>query len=567
LIVKSKASPIVAAVAGGLVAALITLPGLGLGTLWDNSETAYGEVAREILLRGDWLIMHFNGVKYFVQPPLYFWLAALCAKVFGLSVFSLRLPSALATIALSSMTAYAVSRQAGVRVGVYASLLLSTCVMQAVIGRLAIMDALLDLTVSMTIFWWFRGLQTGKARYFAYGAGAAGFGFLAKGLVAPVVAILVLVPYYFWNRRHDRTIAPTFRSWLAGGVVFLAVTLPWPLLLVYNEHFSLAPLGILLGQYTVGRYTGVIENQGGPLWYYLPVIILGFFPWFAFLPMAVVRGVAALRENVDATTGRLLRLAFTWAVVPLIFFSLAQTKLPNYIALEFPALALLTALYFDHVITTRPTRASVISAAFVPVTIGGLAIAVMSFVSDNKLAGAATTILPVLTALGAIIFICALIVTVLIASRRTAGFAPYVLAIASIVAMDCAVIVLLPVAEADKPVPRLAAIVQRERRPGDVVAIQNIAGGNALLFYTSPPISVLAAFGSAKPDRDQGRNPRDVICGAARVWLVAPRHRPVADPTYGRRRTLVERDHKAELLLYDGAPCEIDVPSHPAPRD
>jgi hypothetical protein len=553
-------SPTVAAIVGGLIAALIVLPGLGLGTLWDNSETTYGEVAREILLRHDWLIMHFNGSKYFVQPPLYFWLAALCAKAFGVSAFSLRLPSALATIALSAMTGYAVSRQVGVRAGVYAGLLLSTCVMEAVIGRLAIMDALLDLTVSMAIFWWFRGLQSGRARYYAYGAAAAGFGFLAKGFVAPVVALLVIVPYFFWNRRHERTIAPSVRACVLATAVFLAVSLPWPVLLSSTEGFSMAPLAILFGQYTIGRYTGIIENQGGPLWYYLPVIILGFFPWFAFFPMAVVRGVQLLRGSVNPARARLLRLAFVWIAVPLAFFSLAQTKLPNYVALEFPALALLTALYFDDAVTTGPKRATVISAAFVPVTIGGLAIAIAAFVSDNKLHAAAAAILPVLSALGAAIFLFALVVTVLIASRSTAWAAPVVLAAASIVAMDTAAIVLLPAAEAFKPVPRLAAIVQRERLPGDVVAIQNTRGGNALLFYTDPKVAVLAPFGARHAVREEGLDPRAAICGATRVWVVAPLPKPgepqTFGPTFGRLRRLVATDQRDALLLYYGNGCD-----------
>ena len=85
-----------AALIGAVVAALITLPGLGVGTLWDNSETAYGEVAREILLTHDWIVMHLNGVPYFVQPPLYFWLGAAFSLLFGPTALALRLPSALA---------------------------------------------------------------------------------------------------------------------------------------------------------------------------------------------------------------------------------------------------------------------------------------------------------------------------------------------------------------------------------------------------------------------------------------------------------------------------------------
>ena len=107
--------PAQAAWIGAIVAGCITLPGLWVGTLWDNSETAYGEVAREIMLTHDWVVMHFNGVPYFVQPPLYFWLGAVCALVLGPTALALRLPSALATIALGAFTGYAVARQAGTR--------------------------------------------------------------------------------------------------------------------------------------------------------------------------------------------------------------------------------------------------------------------------------------------------------------------------------------------------------------------------------------------------------------------------------------------------------------------
>ena len=349
-----------AAIAGAVVAALMTLPGLGVGTLWDNSETAYGEVAREILLTHDWVVMHLNNVPYFVQPPLYFWLGAFFSLFAGPTPFAMRLPSALATIALCAFTGYAVARQAGARVGIYASVILSTSLMQAVIGRLAIMDALLDLTVAMTIFWWFRALETGRDRYAIFGWIAAGLGFLAKGLVAPVVALLVIVPFFLWNRRIEPTHPPSARAWIAGLAAFVVVAAPWPIALV--AHYHLSPLQKLIGEYTIGRYTGVVENQSGPIWYYVPVIILGFFPWIAFLPMAVAYGLRGLRAGAveNPATARLVRLAFTWGLVPLLFFSFASTKLPNYVALEFPALALLTALYFEAVVRRGGTRSAVV---------------------------------------------------------------------------------------------------------------------------------------------------------------------------------------------------------------
>lgn len=538
-----------AAIAGGVISALMTVPGLGLGTLWDNSETAYGEVAREILLRHDWLTMHLNNVPYFVQPPLYFWFAAICSLLFGPTALAMRLPSALATVALSAFTGYAVARQAGARVGIYSAVVLSTCLMQAVIGRLAIMDALLDLAVAMTIFWWFRGMQTGRSRYFVYGCIAAAFGFLAKGLVAPVIAAIVIVPYAMWNRRHETTYVPSLRACVIGAAAFVAVAAPWPAALLARDGFS--PLHTLIGEYTVGRYTGVIENQSGPFWYYLPVIILGFFPWIAFLPSAIASGIGRLRDGDPS--GRLVRLAIVWSIVPLLFFSAARTKLPNYVALEFPALALITAFYFEGVVRRGVTRSAVVSAATVPVTIGALAFAIWLFTRNNRLTTEIAHAVPPLAAMGAAIFIGSLVTAVMLARSRSEALAPYALAAAAIVATDLLGATMLPKAEAFKPIPRLASIIQAERRPGDTVAIQGVSGGNALLFYTSPVVYVLAPPNDG--DSQSEDDPRSIICASPRAWIVVPASSATADPSYGRRLRIVATDHKAALLLYNGPRC------------
>lgn len=547
--------PARAALVGAIVAALATLPGLGAGTLWDNSETAYGEVAREILLTHDWVVMHLNAVPYFVQPPLYFWLGAVFSMLLGgATTFALRLPSALATIAMGGLTGYAVARQAGTRVGIYAAVVLSTCLMQVVIGRLAIMDALLDLAVALTIFWWFRGLETGQDRYTIYGWIAAGFGFLAKGLVAPVVAVMTIVPFYLWNRRCEATHAPSARAWIVGGLAFLAIAAPWPIALV--AHYRLFPLEKLIGEYTFGRYTSVVENQSGPFWYYLPVIILGFFPWIAFLPTAIAYGVRTLRAAPvqEPQISRLLRLGFCWIVVPLLFFSVARTKLPNYVALELPALALVTALYFEAVVVKGAMRSAVISAATVPVTIGALAFAIWLFTRNNRLTAEISLAVPPLLAMAVAIFAGSLLTAVFFTRARTLRAAPYALALAAVVAVDVLAARVLPAAEAFKPVPRLAGLIESRRQSGDIVAIQGVSGGNALLFYTRPVVNVLEPPNGGDPQTD-GVDPRTIICRAPRAWVVAPAVRPSYDPTYGRRRSVIAVDRKAALFLYDGPPC------------
>lgn len=530
---------------------LATLPGLGMGTLWDNSETDYGEVAREILLYHDWIVMHSNGQPWFTQPPLYFWLGAIFAKLLGVSTFALRLPSALATIAMGALLGAALARSLGERIGTYAAVILSTCLMQAVIGRLAIMDALLDLAVMATILWWSRALEPQSEGWFLLGWLAAAIGFLAKGPVAPVVALLVVVPYAIWNRRLERTALPSLRSWLLGLAIFSAVVAPWiaALLVRVGPH----AFAVLIGHYTIGRYTGVIQNQAGPLWYYLPVVILGFFPWIAFLPGACAYAIRALK-TADAQAARALRLAIVWAVLPLLFFSFARTKLPNYIALEFPAFAIVVALYFDDVVRRGARRSVAIAVGAVPVAIGLVAFGVWLFVQNNRIASDASALSRDLLGMGAVIAFGSLVTLAFLVRVRWTRYAPYPLAFATVVAIDLLALVALPAAESFKPVPVLAARIQELRRSGDVVAIQGLSGGNALLFYTQPPVAQLLEPGEKKARAAAGDS-YAFICSAPRAWIVTSSHRPAPDPTYGRRRRIIARVDHAMLYLYDGPPC------------
>jgi 4-amino-4-deoxy-L-arabinose transferase-like glycosyltransferase len=540
-----------AALVGAAIAALVTLPGLGVGTLWDNSETAYGEVAREILLTHDWVVMHWNGAPWFIQPPLYFWCAALCMLVFGVGSFALRLPAALATIAMGALVGRSVARYAGERAGIYTALILSTSLMQAVIGRLAIMDALLDLFVAATIFAWARALESGRSRDVVVGALAAAFGFLAKGPVAPVVALLVLVPYAWWQARCGRLRMPRAAAWGWGALAFALVALPWIALLV--ARIGMHGIAVLIGHYTIGRYTGVIENQSGPVWYYVPVVILGFFPWIAFLPSAVAASVAAVRDaDAGDDVRALIRLAWLWAVVPLLFFSFARTKLPNYIALEFPSLAILVAWYFEQAARRGARRSALYSASIVPLAIAAVAIAVALFARDNRLTGDVLVVSRDLAIAGAVTGAGALLTAAALTRRPWAPLAPYPLAIAAALAMDVLALVALPRVERFKPIPVLAARIDASLLPSDAVAIRGVAGANGLLFYTRPPVFELAAPGTQPHD---GAVPmRSVICSAPRVWVVAPARRS-SQPTYGRTRVEITRDGTAALYLYEGPPC------------
>jgi len=537
-----------AALIGGLIAAAATLPGLGVGTLWDNSETAYGEVAREILIYGDPIVMHLNGQAWFVQPPLYFWIAAALAHLFGATPLALRLPSALATIASGGIVAYAVARLKGLRAGLLAALILSTSLMEAIVGRLAIMDALLDLAVAVAILAWFGALRLDDGRLWLLGWLALAFGTLAKGPVALVIVALVIGVWAFWERRAGgRLNPPSLRLWAAGLALFALVLAPWTIAML--NVAGPGAFGQLIGHYTVGRYLDIIENQSGPIWYYGAVVALGFFPWFVYLFPATLGALRTARSQ----DGGLARLALVWSVLPFVFFSFARTKLPNYIALEFPALAILTALWFDGIVERRDRRSALVWTALVPLTLAGLGLAVWAFSHDNRLTPDLQVLRVGLLRVGICMMLGSLLCFGLLLFRRVAWLAPFALGATSLSLILFIVLYGEPIVERFKPIPRLAAVIQSERRPSDVVAIAGVSGAYALLFYTMPRIETIED-GGGPGDGD----PKRVICGSPRAFVVASRRKP-SPPSYGRSRRELAHEGGDVLYLFDGPPCTTEA--------
>jgi 4-amino-4-deoxy-L-arabinose transferase-like glycosyltransferase len=459
-------------------------------------------------------------------------------------------------MAMGGVLTYAVARRFGTRAGVYAGVALSTCLMQAIVGRLAIMDALLNLAVIVSILCGFQALRSGKDRYAWFAAAASALGFLAKGPVAPVIALLVLIPYALWESRFSRVRLPSWRGWLGGILIFLAVAVPWfAALLARTGVHSVVQL---IGHYTVGRYTGTIENQSGPVWYYVPVFVLAFFPWIAFFPSALAYAIPQLRRRGadprDLEVQQWLRLALCWLVLPFLFFSFAQTKLPNYIALELAAPALLVALYLDEAVERARSRSALIASAIVPAFILMLAVAMVWFSRDNRLTAAFNHLAFNLIYVGAAVFIGAIVSFFLFTARtvRARGLAPYGLGVSMLFALAFLALLALPETEAFKPVPHLARIIDAQRKPGDSVAILHVSGGNALVFYTHPPVNVLVAPGDPNPG-GVGMSPRSVICSSARTWLIAPLKGQT--PTFGHGRRLISTWDKAALYLYEGRGC------------
>ena len=304
---------VLAAVAGAVVAALMTLPGLGVGTLWDNSETAYGEVAKRDSAPAR-LGGHASQRRTVLRPAA------------ALLLDGRRLLAARRTNGVCAATSVGAGNDRARRI-----YRLCRCAASGSSRRnlrrgdsFDVLDASGDraagdhgraarpsgrdddlLVVS-------RARNRRSDRYAIYGWIAAGARVSCKGPRragnrAAGHRTILSFGIGVTSRRIRRRRA---RGSL-GIFAFVAIAAPWPIALVL--HYHLFPLQKLIGEYTIGRYTGVVENQSGPIWYYVPVIILGFFPWIAFLPMAIVYGVRCAARR--AAGSRPLAARSSWLLL------------------------------------------------------------------------------------------------------------------------------------------------------------------------------------------------------------------------------------------------------------
>src|SRR5215475_7753872 len=165
---------------------------LGDQCVWSDDETRPGLVAREMVLRGHWLVPHLAGHVYPDKPPLFAWLVAL-ASPRGVSEWSLRLPAAAAAAATVGVTHAIAARVAGPGAGLVAAAVLAASPAIVHWARMGRMESLLVLWIALTFWSALAWLETGARRQAALAGLWMGLGVLTKGpfalIAVPAVAL------------------------------------------------------------------------------------------------------------------------------------------------------------------------------------------------------------------------------------------------------------------------------------------------------------------------------------------------------------------------------------------
>ena len=359
---------------------------LGERGLADPEEGRNAEIAREMVELKDWTTPRLNYIKRFHKPPLVFWDTALSIKLFGLGKvdqripsslvqpfrliftgqnefideFAVRLPGALATI-LTVIGTYLLGRMIfNHAVGLMAGLVLMTSPEFFTLGHILNMDMHLTCFVIFAYLFFFLAVDE-KSRHRRLWSSllflALGLGALTKGFIILLVALL---PIVLWDGLFFRGAHLKRLKIFPSVLVFFVVALPWYIIVcVQNKGL----LEYFLFTQSLSRAYATTFRKAEPAWYFIPVLVAGFFPWIAFLPYSFIKHLK-FKTALMSRHQRWLLLLFIWFIVPFAAFSLFPSKLATYIFPLFPALAITVGFGFYRLLRDEPSFCKRFSGSF-----------------------------------------------------------------------------------------------------------------------------------------------------------------------------------------------------------
>lgn len=313
---------------------------LGKYPLFSPDEGRYAEAAREMVTTGDYITPRVNGVAFLDKPILYYWLQAIAIHLFGLKEWALRLFPALLGI-FGCLITYICGRHLfDRRSALLAALILATTPLYFGGAHYANLDLEVAVFISASLLCFITGIiKNNQNPAFIFCAWIfVALAFLTKGLIALAFPAIIGGLWILLTQRFN--VLKKIHI-ILGLFIFICLVIPWYVLVQKaNPQF----LHYFFVTQQVTRFLSKAEfNNKNAFWFYLPVIVLSFFPWTVFLLGSIKQSLQHVLENKQKYAAELFLLL--WATTVLIFFSIPHSKIVTYILPIFPPLALLTGHY------------------------------------------------------------------------------------------------------------------------------------------------------------------------------------------------------------------------------
>ena len=306
-----------------------------------NHECYVSITAREMLESGDWTWPTCNGEPRLRKTPLPYWLVAGLAQITGdIDEFTARMPSVIFAVLSVAAVIYFVNQLLGFRIAVLSAGVWASTLAYIRYARHARPEMVLTFFIVMCFLSFYSAINAKSRKsqvvYMLIFWTSFGLGMLAKGPMPLPIVLLPLLFYISISRKWRQV--PKLLP-IIGPVIFLAIVLPWPLVIAHKLDWDLT----LWKREFVDRFFGTYASSGKPIYYYLSVMFQFMLPWVAFVPMAL----AAPFYKIWGKKQKIMLFLWVWFVVGLVFISISVGKRQHYILPLMPAMAILAGISLE----------------------------------------------------------------------------------------------------------------------------------------------------------------------------------------------------------------------------
>ena len=327
------------------ISMFLFLFGLGDMALTDPDETFYAQTAKEMFNAEDWITPSIFGKPQFEKPIFYYWLIMISYLIFGVGEFAARFPSAIFGL-LGVLGTYFLGRRLfSPLCGFLSGLVAATCVQYIILSRACVTDMVFTVTILFCLIFFIEAWMTNKRISYVMASIMAGLAVLTKGPIGLFIPGMIIIIYIAairgWKKIRN---IPIILSLLA----FLAIAAPW-YLIVGKIHGSLF-VDEFFVFHNVTRFLEPEHKIGSSPFFYIPIILGGFFPWSFFLPASTIDMYKKRKVNLPfKKTGTFLAL---WFLVIVIFFSISRTKIITYNFPLFTVMAVVVGRFWEQFINS-----------------------------------------------------------------------------------------------------------------------------------------------------------------------------------------------------------------------
>ena len=324
-----------------LLLSFLLFVGLGDRPLSSPDEGRYTEIPREMYVSGNYVTPHLNGLKYFEKPPLVYWLETIPLKLGASSEFYMRLPIAIFAL-LGCLSCYAFGKKIFSRwTGIISSLVLGTSILYFALARIILLDLVFSVFLAGGLFSFIVGIKDTRSieRRIHLGLSAIFFAcaVLTKGLAGLVLPLGIIGAWVLLLNKW-KELFPLYLP--TNLLLFCGIVFPWHILVSQENpeffHFYFIQEHVL-------RYLTTMHRRFQPMWFFIPIFLVGFLPWVLFVPKAIKNFIPCKLKDwkiYDVEAFLVIWFAFIF-----VFFSASSSKLIPYILPVFFPAAIIIGRY------------------------------------------------------------------------------------------------------------------------------------------------------------------------------------------------------------------------------